>query len=418
MTVALVRRLDWDGIVGRDELDRALFVHVATQVPLLRALVDARPDLAPKLEHELGAASGEQRAALVPDPALVRKLPSGLPSVLLAIPTGTDPDTGRIRVAVAEPGDTDLRAELERHLGPNVVLVAAPLRALIAALDSIEVPSSRRMAPPVSSRPPPRRPRSAYSSRPPPPAPGTSESPAPGVVRMSEPPIPLVRLSGERASPAHTVKGVAPAVGNLRSGGTAPVVVARPVVPIAEPVIELTRKAPRSPAAGAPFTPTSQEPVPASADHRRALARIEAAETAESVASSLVRGLSTGLHPVLLFAVRGKVFEGRDASDDGLRAVVRSLVISGERPSVVLTAVQAGQYTGPIPHTAVHEPLIDLLGVGADEIAAFAVTVSGRAALVFVLAGTPASSASVERAQELGLAATRALERIVRKRKR
>lgn len=425
MTVALVRRLDWDGVVGRDELDRALFAHVANHVPLLRALVEATPELAPKLESELGAVSDE-RAALVPDPDLLGKLPPGLPSVLLVVPTGRDPETGSVRVAAAEPGDADLRAELEHHLGSKVVLFAAPVRALMMGLDSIEAPSSRRhpAAPPASSRPPPPRPRPSSSSRPPPqPQPGSSESPAPGVVRMSEPPIPLVRLSGDRASP-RTVKGVAPPAGNLRPGVSAPVVVvASPVVPIAEPVIELTRKAPRgASAATAPRSPSSPtasaEPIPGSADHRRALARIEEADTAEGVASSLVSGLSMGSRPVLLFAVRGKVFEGKDASDAVMRGAMRSLVISGDRPSIVLTAVQAGQYIGPIPHTVVHEPLIELLGSSADQIAAFSVSISGRAALVFVLGDTTAASAAVELAQELGKAATRALERIVRKRKR
>jgi hypothetical protein len=131
-----------------------------------------------------------------------------------------------------------------------------------------------------------------------------------------------------------------------------------------------------------------------------------------------VRGLSRVARKVVVLAVRGKVFEGRDTNDDSARDSVRALVISGDRPSVVLTAMQTGQYAGPIPQTLVHQELSRILGNPNDDIAVGSVTVSGRAALVYVAAGLDTAYLATRRGEELAQAASRALERIVRGRKK
>jgi hypothetical protein len=116
--------------------------------------------------------------------------------------------------------------------------------------------------------------------------------------------------------------------------------------------------------------------------------------------------------------VRGKVFEGRESNDDGARAQIRSLVVSADRPSVLLTATQAGSYVGPVPETRVHADLARLLGGFTEQIAVGTVLVSGRAALVYVMAGFDTAFLATRRAGELSQAAGKALERIVRKRRK
>jgi len=179
-----------------------------------------------------------------------------------------------------------------------------------------------------------------------------------------------------------------------------------------------TPSAPHAPAPAPADAPSSPRASTGASEDEEALRQLSNAATADEVASALARGLSRSARRVLVLAARGKVFEGRDAHDDATRAAVRSLVISADRPSVLLTAVQAGQYFGPIPQTLVHQPLAEILGSPGDEIAVGVVTVSGRAALVFVMSGLATAYLATRRGDALAEAASRALERIVRGRKR
>jgi hypothetical protein len=132
----------------------------------------------------------------------------------------------------------------------------------------------------------------------------------------------------------------------------------------------------------------------------------------------LVNALTRVASRVVAFAVRGRVFEGRESNDAASRSKVRALIVPMDTASVLSTAVKTGQYLGPLPETAVHAELAALLGRPNEEIAVGAVTVSGRAALLYVLAGFRTAYLTTRRATELGQAAGRALERMVRERKR
>jgi hypothetical protein len=145
---------------------------------------------------------------------------------------------------------------------------------------------------------------------------------------------------------------------------------------------------------------------------------LDEAKTPEEVVTVLARGLSRVARRVIVLAVRGKVFEGRDANDDATRAAIRSLVVSSDRPSVLLTAVQSGSYLGPIPETRVHADLARPLAGFTDQIAVGTVLVSGRAALVYVMAGFDTAYLATRRAQELALTCGKTLERIVRGRRK
>jgi hypothetical protein len=476
MTVGLAQRLVWDGIVGPDDVNGALHAHVTERIAFLEALVRSRPELVARLEAELGTARPGVSAVVVQDEALVALLPPGLPAALLAVPVGRDPETGAVLVVAAEPSDTHVQAELAYHLGGPVEVTFAPLRSVLAALHRggarAEVHLTPAFGTVLPGAPAPAAPSSPASAPPPPgsslvpssPAPIPIENPKPSPAeapfeRHSDRPIPLVRISSDLAPPPATVKGVAPQA--TGAGRVSPQVVVQrrnPVPAAAEPVIELTRAksiAPRAdgsthdssppmtvPGTGPLLATTLVGPVPGTASSpiattmpapgyesssvaiagestaERALGELDEASSAEDVVTSLVRGLAVVASRVLVLAVRGKVFEGRDASDAASREAVRNLVVSGDRPSVLLTAMQTGSYLGPIPRTLVHAELARILEGANDEIAVGVVSVSGRAALVYVAAGLETAYLATRRGDQLSLAAGRALERIVRQRKK
>jgi hypothetical protein len=432
MTVGFARRLVCEGVVAQEDVNAALQAHVNRRASFLGALVQRQPEMLERLEAELGGQRGGQEPVLVADAALMQALPPGLAATLLAVPVGRDPHTGRVRVVVAEATDTHAASEIAHHLGAAVDVVVAPLGRVLAALAPRE---SRKSTPAAGTH---------ASSRPPAAIrPGTLKPIAPPLeVRKSEPPIPLVRVYAETAQAPNTVKGVAP---QATGPGYAPQVVVSPrtAAPVAaEPVIQLTRtksvapEAAGSPESSGPITvvglagPSSHalastgdgsSATPGGAEASlldRTLADLERAATPEDVVAALVRGLSGPGSRVLVLAARGKVFEGRDASDHGSREAVRALVISSDRPSVLLTAVQTGHYVGPMPRTLVHGELAQILGESSDEIAVGVVSVSGRAALVYVVSGHETPYLATRRGDRLAQAGGRALERIVRERKK
>jgi hypothetical protein len=452
MTVALARRLVWEGVVAPEEANAALHAHATRRIAFLRALVESHPELIERLDAELSPGTPSSTRALVPDPEILARLPAGLCSALLALPIGRDPMTAAVRVAVADASDTHVAAEIQFHLRAPVELVPVSLSAVLVALGHRSAPADSRsgrtpafgtqlLMPASSSRaagsePLPSSMQPSHAAAGPP----RSETPAePIELRPSAPPIPLVRVSPEAARPPATVKGVAPQAKGS-SGFAAPVVVPpRSPAAAVEPVISLTRPkslappAKSAPNAEVPSSPVSSGPstarMPTSADGQ-ALAQVPApdpeqalrdlaeAESPDDVARALTEGLTAVAQKVVVLAVRGKVYEGREASDPATRALVRSLVVSGDRPSALLTAVQTGSYLGPIPQTPVHAELSRLLGDPEGEIAVGSVAISGRVALLYVLSGLETAYLATRRSAELGQAAGRALERIVRERKK
>jgi hypothetical protein len=414
MTVALARRLVWDGVVAPDEADQALHSHVTRRVAFLQALLERRPDLVPRLEAELAAGRPGSSTTIIPDRDLLRTLPPGLCATLLAVPTGVDPRTGAIRILAADPSDPHIAEEFSYHLNAPVDVGRAPVRAVLNAV------AGRLEAEAASSGTP------AFGSH------------VQAQGNPSERPIPLVRVSAEMVRAPATVKGVAPQ--GSASGHVSPVVVAAGTStrPVSEPIIELTRAKSivppatvkgTGPSGALPSSPDSAAssdrgevshgasgpPTPAEDSRREEL---DEAKTPEEVVTVLVRGLNRVARRVLVLAVRGKVFEGRDAGDDATRAAIRSLVVSSDRPSVLLTAVQSGSYLGPIPETRVHADLARPLAGFTDQIAVGTVLVTGRAALVYVMAGFDTAYLATRRAQELAQACGKTLERIVRGRRK
>lgn len=451
MSVALARRLVWDSLVSPEEIQRALHVHVTQRAPLLRVLAQTSPELIDRVERELFGGDTGDAPAVLPDLDLLRELPPGLAAFAIALPVGRDAVTNRIRVLAADPTDQALRDELEFHFHAGVDLVGAPLRVLFAALHAM---------PDLKSRPPPPRTLDARNA---PPKPRRGDVAAgPREPMPSEPPIPLVRVTPEHAAPPRTVKGVAPQGVSSGDRPAAPVVVARSGASRFEPVIELPRSRVRvheQPAAAGPPAPealdgSSGPPIetveldsfsleslapgtlhgvapapqpsaevtadvqPTSDSLNVALTELAAATSADGVVRVLARALARWAPRTIVFAVRGKGFEAKEAGSDDLRDRMKGLVIPGDLPSVLLTAVQTGQYVGPIPGTTVHQTLAVLLGAEVREIAVGAATVTGRAALVYVIGDRRIGAPLAQHAERLTTAASRALERIVRTRKK
>lgn len=414
MTVALARRLVWDGVVGAEEADRALHAHVTRRIAFIQALLESHPDLISRLEAELGGRRPGSSTAIIPDPEMLRRLPPGLCETLLAVPVGRDPRTGAASVLAADPSDPHIAEEFSYHLASPVEVARAPIRAvLVAVAERLEAAAGSTGTP-------------AFGTQ--------ILDPTQAKANPSERPIPLVRVSAELPRAPATVKGVAPQ--GSSSGHVSPVVVGAGTATRAtsEPIIELTRAKSLAPPAtvkgtgpsaapSAPDSATGEDasygasgpPTPVDDSRREEL---DNAKTPEDVVSVIVRGLSRVARRVLVLAVRGKVFEGRDANDDATRAAIRTLVVSADRPSVLLTAVQTGSYLGPIPETRVHADLARPLAGFTEQIAVGTVLVSGRAALIYVIAGFDTAYLATRRAQDLAAASGKALERIVRGRRK
>ncbi|HEX4337887.1 MAG TPA: hypothetical protein VH062_18385 [Polyangiaceae bacterium] len=403
MTVSLARRLTWEGVVAPEDANDALYRHVTERVSFLQGLVERHPELAETLESELGSSGDPRAASITADPALLESLPPGFALAFAALPVRRDPATSVVEVVAANPTDAHLASELSYHLGAPVEVRAAPLRAVLAALaKSTADPVSRRHTPAFGTGAP---------------------LPDGGLLRPSERPIPLVRRSIEPAPPS-----------TIRHGSLAPPapVETRPahtksLAPL--PIISLTStrplgtpSAPARPSSfkAAPAAPEPGAPPPAALleTDETALDALGHATNADEVVTALLAGLRRVASTVVVFAAKAKNFEGKDASDAKARDAVRALSIPVDRPSILQTAVQALGYVGPIPSTPVHDGLMASLGNPAGEVAAGAVMVSGRAALVYVAAGLVTTYLATRRADQLTEAAGKALSRIVRDRKK
>jgi hypothetical protein len=220
-------------------------------------------------------------------------------------------------------------------------------------------------------------------------------------INQSEPPIPLVRRSIPDDYRTHFDKGTDPGVGASSSFATLEMDEA------GEPVIGLYRSK---------LAPSPPVPVGSEERLKEAQARIDGATSADSVVSGLMHGLEALATRALVLSVRGRVFEGRAGSSslgdsDGLR----TLRVDANQPTVLETAIQAGYFLGHMPPTPWHQGLRQLFGDG--EVYVGRIDVSGRPALLFVMAGLQTAFGATRRADELAHASSRALERIVRSRK-
>jgi hypothetical protein len=145
----------------------------------------------------------------------------------------------------------------------------------------------------------------------------------------------------------------------------------------------------------------------------------ERAGTAEELVALLLRGMAPA--PSVVLSVRAGTYTGRAASPRLSAEVARKIKLTAGTASVVETAVRTGLYLGGLPQTPAHQGLRDLFGGdGEREVYVIPVLASGHPTLVLVseIAKLGPSMEATARADTLGRAVGRALERIVFLKKR
>lgn len=158
--VVLGLRLLASGALRRADFEAALLLHASEGVPFVRALLRLGAIEEATLEEELARSELPFMRAVAPVPFVASALPKGLCRRLLAVPVRRDPYTGTVDIAVADPYDSHVEAELRFHLGKGVRMVRAPWRAIEEALASLEKKDIREdtsepSVPIVEASPPP-----------------------------------------------------------------------------------------------------------------------------------------------------------------------------------------------------------------------------------------------------------------------
>jgi Type II secretion system (T2SS), protein E, N-terminal domain len=189
VSIDLGRRLIAAGLVTPEEVEAALFFSVVRGVSFTRVLLDRGAIAERGLEDELERVGGLGLRQVSGAAELVAKLPRALCRRLAALPTRTDPATGAVDVAAADPLDPHVGAEMSFHLGSPVRVLRAPVAAVEEAIRRLELDDTD-----VAERVRPRRmtPASPY---------GSPQSSHPPPV-LEEAPIPLVRKASGHETPA------------------------------------------------------------------------------------------------------------------------------------------------------------------------------------------------------------------------
>jgi hypothetical protein len=337
------------------EIEQVLAHAYARGTSLGRYLSEQRSPLAAALERELARADLPSIELVRPLATQVNLLPPGLCQRLGVVPVHRDARSGRVDVAVLDPLDPHLLVELEFHLDAPVRLLRARQEALTPAL-------------------------SALSSTVP-----------------SGPPLPLIRTAPQKEA----------------TGADEPVLSLsrqKAEKKITEPIV-LTPSAPGT--AAAVVAPPEPEPVEVVVE------ATERADTAEELVALLLRGMAPA--PSVVLSVRAGTYSGRAASPRLPADAAQKIRLTAGTASVVETAVRTGLYLGALPHTPAHQGLRELFGGdGEAEVYVIPVLASGHPTLVLVseIAKLGPSMQATARADELGRAVGKALERIVLSKKR
>src|SRR5882757_5677212 len=102
--------------MGPSEIQAALFRHLGTGAPFVRALLEIGGVSEQMLNDELTRSTRPSLDGVVPVATLVDQLPDQICRKLLAVPVRRDPRTGAVDVAVADPYDIHIAEEFAFHL--------------------------------------------------------------------------------------------------------------------------------------------------------------------------------------------------------------------------------------------------------------------------------------------------------------
>ncbi|WP_437841216.1 hypothetical protein [Sorangium sp. So ce1153] len=138
------------------------------------------------------------------------------------------------------------------------------------------------------------------------------------------------------------------------------------------------------------------------------------ARTRDDVVRLALRGLRLFARRVAIFAAHRGVFRGFACNAEfGDQEALRKLTLPMDQPSVLATAVATHLYVGPIPGTPTHAPLLDVMVNPSLDVAAVAVQVVGRPAMILVADRIIDSSSGSRRMVELARAVGEAFSRIL-----
>jgi hypothetical protein len=393
VTVELARRLIESGVPLAD-IEAALLSVVERGLPLSEALAQQDPGLLARVDQELNRSELPSVLTVRASPELYARLPDGMCRRLLAVPVHVDPRTGRVDVAAVEPLDPHIAQEFGYQLDQPVRVLHASREAVSGALDKLQQRTKVSVLPPG---------RAAEALG--------SDAPIPLVkldsAARSDAPIPLVRRS---MVPVRAGRSVPPTALPADEGVAASW---RSRPPPVDLVVGIRAEAARVEPARAEQLRRSSLPPQLTVRER-----LEQAAAPEAVLELLRDALAPA--PSIVFAIKSASFEGRIAAEVVERRVpAKQLSLLSHQPSVLETAVKSGFYLGPIPNTPNHRELRDALPPdAANEVYVTVITVSDRPSLVWLIAGFEQSLDLTRRADEVALAAGRALARILRDRKR
>ena len=399
MSVEFGRRLLLTGAVGPSEIQAALFQHLSTRKPFIRALLEIGGVSKRVLEEELAGSAVPALDSVVPLAALVDELPSELCRKLLAVPVRRDPRTRMVDVAAADPYDSHIAHEFAFHLKSDVRLLRGTLSSVEQALQRIDQGEfSEKVIVKKSERPG----GGKVGDRPP-----------------SGPPIPLVRRTsrdtdgtpkapkGPATDPvpeadheAIEVIGVRDIVGQTAEDDGITDELGQPILPLRH------SKMPRAHVAKAPVAPFAAIDAVVEA--------IDKAKTRDEVIDNLIAGLSTVATRVGAFAVKKKGFRGIACNAHlGESKMFREIELPTDAPTVLGIAASEGFYLGPLPETPPHEALLRFMKGTSGEVAAVLVSIAGRPAVVLFADTLGDTMIATRRAEELGRKASRAFSRIL-----
>ncbi|XXX82258.1 hypothetical protein WMF30_26210 [Sorangium sp. So ce134] len=138
------------------------------------------------------------------------------------------------------------------------------------------------------------------------------------------------------------------------------------------------------------------------------------ARTRDDVVRLALRGLRLFALRVAIFAAHRGVFRGFACNAEfGDQEALRRLTLPMDQPSILATAVATHLYVGPIPGTPTHAPLLDVMVNPSLDVAAVAVQVVGRPAMILVADRIIDTSSGSRRMVELARAVGEAFSRIL-----
>jgi len=424
----LGRRLHAAGAALPGELRRAVFEALTTGKPFPRALADASLAVRTILDRALEEGDAPTVRSVVPHAELLSSLPPGFAARLLAVPLRKDRLTGLVDVAVVDPLDGHLAAELAFHLGAAVRLIAAPLVALERALlqrsaakkDPLTSTADYEVArasqiPPSPDRPPETQAIIAPVSTPQEDAvplvrrsrtntiaPSRLESPPRPV---SEPPAAAIPLSRARTNP--------------RPSTTSPIEPRVDSAPPVQMVVDFRAATRQERTESSQKLRLKLEPKrPPFASLTPILEAIDDAEDRTSLIEAILRGLATTSTAAALFAPRRGNFVGVGAIGEVSPERVREAVITPG--GAIADAIAKNERLGRL------DPRVDVelyTALGLERFTSVHVLiypsfVAERAALLLVAMGMGDVIEATRRARVLSTAASNALERMLHSRER